>query len=97
MPSLLLKDLLNNCSQNVYLMIFYNVQLNVSTSATLGMEESSHYGVIKVLLKKGLYFFLKKVLYLNLIVNDLKNLLRLIINLPYESNFVTIHDFFIRR
>ena len=57
MQSLLLQALLNNCSQKVYLIVAYKIQLNLSTSATLGIEESSHYWEVGVegdfLFKRG--------------------------------------------
>ena len=46
MPSLLLQALLNNCSETIYLMIAYNIHLNLSKSATLGIEIRSHYGEV---------------------------------------------------
>ena len=49
----------------------------------------------KYVLKKGSY---KKVLHLNLILNELKELPELIIDAPfYGSNLMTILDFFVSR
>ena len=59
------------------------------------MTESQPAVCSKYVLKKGSY---KKVLYLRLILIELKDLPGLIINAPfYGSNLMTILDFFVSR
>ena len=48
-----------NKKKFISFIVAYNIQLNLSTSATLGIEKSSYYGEVRVegsVKKKGLYF-----------------------------------------